>query len=61
MSDCYFGLDIEKNFKYNVGPKVKKADHDKEDNEEIEGESWIQKLTKNLLQQEEEEVSDDES
>lgn len=61
MSDCYFGLDLVVSFKYTVGAK-KAIKHEKEEKqEEFESESWIQRWTKTLLQQEEEEVSDSES
>ena len=60
MSDCYFGLDLEKDFKYDVGAKLNQLEKDHEDEESQEEESYIRKIFNSLVPQEEEEVSDDE-
>lgn len=57
MSDCYFGLDIEKDVKYEVGVAKKIIEQTVEN--EVEEESYIRKLL-NFTTQDEEEVSDKE-
>jgi hypothetical protein len=52
MSDCYFGLDIERDFKYDVGPKSHHHEKEVED-EEVEEESYIRKIFNSLVPQEE--------
>lgn len=59
MSDCYFGLDVEKDLKYEVGV-ARKVVEDKMVDNEVEDESYIRKLFKSLTPEEEEEVSDKE-
>ena len=59
MSDCYFGLDIEKDLKYQVGA-ARKVVEDKMVDNEVEDQSYIRKLFKSLTPEEEEEVSDKE-
>lgn len=59
MSDCYFGLDIEKDLKYEVGAAKKIIEDNSADNE-VEEESYIRKIFKSLTPEEEEEVSDKE-
>jgi hypothetical protein len=53
MSDCYFGLDIEKDLKYEVGAAKKMAEDTAVDNE-VEEESYIRKIFKSLTPEEEE-------
>jgi hypothetical protein len=57
MSDSYFGLDVEKDLKYEVGV-ARKVVEDKAVDNEVEDESYIRKLFKSLTPEEEEEVSD---
>lgn len=51
MSDCYFGLDVEKDLKYEVGV-ARKVVEDKVVDNEIEDESYIRKLFKSLTPEE---------
>lgn len=53
MSDCYFGLDVEKDLKYEVGV-ARKVVEDKVVDNEVEDESYIRKLFKSLTPEEEE-------
>lgn len=60
MSDCYFGLDIEKDFKYEViSMKAHRLEKEHEE-QDPEDESYIRKIFNSLVPQEEEEVSDEE-
>lgn len=52
MSDCYFGLDIDKDFKYEVTPmKAHRHEKDQED-EDLHEDSYIRKIFNSLVPQE---------
>ena len=57
MSDCYFGLDLNIDFRYEIGSKVHRVEKDHDD-ENVQEESYIRKIFNSLVPQEEEEVSD---
>lgn len=60
LSDCYFGLDLERDVKYEVGPARKIVEEKENEGEDKEEESYIRKIFNSLVPQEEEEVSDEE-
>jgi hypothetical protein len=58
MSDCYFGLDIDRDIKYEVtAMKSHRVEHEPEHND-TEDKSYFRKMMDSMMPQEEEEVSD---
>lgn len=53
MSDCYFGLDIIKDIKYEVGAEKKMYEEKVAEVETEEDESYIRKIFNSLVPQEE--------